>query len=137
MLQARSSAATSTGRRKGVAAATATTTRQPSTPCILPGRDRLAPGEPHYYRLQGPRLLIEWDNTQSNANHAHSVWRDPTSDFGLDVLARTALRITSDDLGPAGILPQEDECSIQTLRLLRNADEGVDDDRRLAEATVC
>jgi hypothetical protein len=45
-------------------------------------------GEPHYYRLQGPRLLIEWDNTQSNANHAHSVWRDPTSDFGLDVLAR-------------------------------------------------
>ncbi|HEX5908740.1 MAG TPA: DUF3500 domain-containing protein [Propionibacteriaceae bacterium] len=47
-----------------------------------------APGEPHYYRLQGPRLLIEWDNTQDNANHAHSVWRDPTSDFGLDVLAR-------------------------------------------------
>jgi Protein of unknown function (DUF3500) len=46
-----------------------------------------APGQPHYYRLQGPRLLIEWDNTQSNANHAHSVWRDPTSDFGLDVLA--------------------------------------------------
>jgi hypothetical protein len=49
---------------------------------------RTAPGEPHYYRLQGPRLLIEWDNTQDNANHAHSVWRDPTSDFGLDVLAR-------------------------------------------------
>jgi hypothetical protein len=47
-----------------------------------------APGEPHYYRLQGPRLLIEWDNTQNNANHAHSVWRNPTSDFGLDVLAR-------------------------------------------------
>jgi Protein of unknown function (DUF3500) len=47
-----------------------------------------APGEPHYYRLQGPRLLIEWDNTQNNANHAHSVWRDPTSDFGLDLLAR-------------------------------------------------
>jgi Protein of unknown function (DUF3500) len=45
-------------------------------------------GQPHYYRLQGPRLLIEWDNTQRNANHAHSVWRDPTSDFGLDVLAR-------------------------------------------------
>jgi hypothetical protein len=49
---------------------------------------RTEPGEPHYYRLQGPRLLIEWDNTQNNANHAHSVWRDPTSDFGLDVLAR-------------------------------------------------
>jgi hypothetical protein len=51
-----------------------------------------APGEPHYYRLQGPRLLIEWDNTQNNANHAHSVWRDPTSDFGLDVLARHRAR---------------------------------------------
>jgi hypothetical protein len=46
-----------------------------------------APGEPHYYRLQGPRLLVEWDNTQRGANHAHSVWRDPTTDFGIDVLA--------------------------------------------------
>jgi hypothetical protein len=46
------------------------------------------PGQPHYYRLQGPRLLIEWDNTQRGANHAHSVWRDPDTDFGLDVLAK-------------------------------------------------
>ena len=46
------------------------------------------PGQPHYYRLQGPRLLIEWDNTQRGANHAHSVWRDPEADFGLDVLAK-------------------------------------------------
>jgi hypothetical protein len=45
------------------------------------------PGAPHYYRVQGPRLLIEWDNTQRGANHAHSVWRDPENDFGLDVLA--------------------------------------------------
>jgi hypothetical protein len=45
-------------------------------------------GAPHYYRLQGPRLLAEWDNTQDGANHAHSVWRDPENDFGLDVLAR-------------------------------------------------
>jgi hypothetical protein len=44
-------------------------------------------GSPHYYRLQAPRLLIEWDNTQRNANHAHSVWRDPSADFGMDVLA--------------------------------------------------
>jgi hypothetical protein len=50
------------------------------------------PGEPHYYRLQGPRFLAEWDNTQRGANHGHSVWRDPVNDFGLDVLAahRTA-----------------------------------------------
>ena len=47
----------------------------------------VAPGEPHYYRLQGPRLLIEWDNTQRNVNHAHAAWRDPEADFGLDVLA--------------------------------------------------
>jgi hypothetical protein len=45
-------------------------------------------GAPNYYRLQGPRLLLEWDNTQRGANHAHSVWRDPAADFGLDVLAR-------------------------------------------------
>ena len=44
------------------------------------------PGAPHYYRVQGPHLLIEWDNTQRAANHAHSVWRDPENDFGLDVL---------------------------------------------------
>jgi len=43
-------------------------------------------GEPHYYRLQGPRLLIEYDNTQRHANHAHSAWRDPEADFGYDVL---------------------------------------------------
>ena len=44
------------------------------------------PGAPHYYRLQGPRLLIEYDNTQRQANHAHSVWRDPAADFGFDAL---------------------------------------------------
>jgi hypothetical protein len=47
----------------------------------------LAVGAPHYYRLQGPRLLIEYDNVQRGANHAHSVWRDPEGDFGADVLA--------------------------------------------------
>jgi Protein of unknown function (DUF3500) len=45
------------------------------------------PGRPHYYRLQGPRLLVEWDDTQDDGNHAHAVWRDPEADFGLDVLA--------------------------------------------------
>jgi hypothetical protein len=44
------------------------------------------PGRPLYYRLQGPDLLIEYDNTQRQANHAHSVWRDPAADFGYDVL---------------------------------------------------
>ena len=44
------------------------------------------PGRPLYYRLQGPGLVIEYDNTQRQANHAHSVWRDPAADFGYDVL---------------------------------------------------
>jgi hypothetical protein len=44
--------------------------------------------QPHYYRLQGPRFLVEYDNTQNGANHIHSVWRDPNNDFGADVLAR-------------------------------------------------
>jgi Protein of unknown function (DUF3500) len=48
----------------------------------------IEPGEPHYYRIQGPRLLVEYDNTQRNVNHVHSVWRDPAGDFGDDVLAR-------------------------------------------------
>jgi hypothetical protein len=44
-----------------------------------------APGQPHYYRVQGPRLLVEYDNTQNGANHVHSVWRDPPGDFGQSV----------------------------------------------------
>jgi hypothetical protein len=44
------------------------------------------PGQPLYYRLQGPGLLIEYDNTQRQANHVHSVWRDPAADFGYDAL---------------------------------------------------
>ena len=46
------------------------------------------PRQPHYYRLQGPRLLIEYDNVQNDTNHVHSVWRDPEGDFGSDVLAQ-------------------------------------------------
>lgn len=45
------------------------------------------PGQGHYYRIQGPTFLIEFDNTQNNANHVHTVWRDPASDFGEDLLA--------------------------------------------------
>jgi hypothetical protein len=43
-------------------------------------------GGPHYYRIQAPQFLIEYDNTQNNANHIHSVWRDFTGDFGQDLL---------------------------------------------------
>jgi hypothetical protein len=43
-------------------------------------------GDPHYYRVQSPTFLIEYDNTQNNANHVHSVWRDFNGDFGEDLL---------------------------------------------------
>lgn len=43
-------------------------------------------GRPHYYRVQGPTFLIEYDNTQNDANHIHSVWRDFEGDFGRDLL---------------------------------------------------
>jgi hypothetical protein len=43
-------------------------------------------GKGHYYRLQAPTFLIEYDNTQNNANHVHSVWRDYNGDFGYDLL---------------------------------------------------
>jgi hypothetical protein len=49
-------------------------------------------GEPHYYRVQGPSFLVEFENAQvgaglaGEANHIHTVWRDPDNDFGDDVL---------------------------------------------------
>ena len=43
-------------------------------------------GQKHYYRVQGPTFLIEFDNTQNDANHVHSVWRDFNGDFGRDLL---------------------------------------------------
>lgn len=46
----------------------------------------LQPGAGHYYRIQGPMLLIEYDNTQNNANHVHTVVRDLTNDFAEDIL---------------------------------------------------
>jgi len=44
------------------------------------------PGGPHYYRIQAPTFLVEFDDTQNGANHIHSVWRDFEGDFGLDLL---------------------------------------------------
>ena len=45
-------------------------------------------GNPHYYRIHGPSILIEYDNTQNNATHVHTVLRDPRNDFGEDILKR-------------------------------------------------
>lgn len=49
------------------------------------GTDR---SDPHYYRVQSPSFLIEMDDTQDDANHIHSVWRDFTGDFGQDLLGQ-------------------------------------------------
>jgi hypothetical protein len=43
-------------------------------------------GALHYYRVQGPTFLIEFDNTQNQGNHVHSIWRDFNGDFGRDLL---------------------------------------------------
>jgi hypothetical protein len=45
-------------------------------------------GQGHYYRIQGPTFLIEYDNTQNNANHVHCVYRDFNEDFGEDLLLK-------------------------------------------------
>lgn len=42
----------------------------------------------HYYRIQGPRLLIEYDSPMEDGSHIHAVWRDPLGDFGNDLLGR-------------------------------------------------
>jgi hypothetical protein len=44
------------------------------------------PGQGHYYRIQSPDFVIEYDNTQNNANHIHTVWRVFAGDFGRDLL---------------------------------------------------
>jgi len=48
----------------------------------------LEPGQGHYYRVQGPTFLLEYDDTQNNANHIHTVWRGFENDFGEDLLRR-------------------------------------------------
>jgi hypothetical protein len=45
-------------------------------------------GAAHYFRLQGPDFVFEYDNVQNDGNHVHSVWRNPSGDFGLDLLER-------------------------------------------------
>jgi len=50
------------------------------------GSEQPGLGNPHYYRIQGPTIIIEYDNTQNNANHVHTVVRDLKNDFGGDEL---------------------------------------------------
>ena len=50
------------------------------------GDQQIGLGHPHYYRIKGPTIIIEYDNTQNNANHVHTVVRDLKDDFGGDEL---------------------------------------------------
>ena len=52
----------------------------------------IAAGKGNYYRIQGPMLLIEYDNTQNNANHVHTAVRDLTNDFAEDILREHYLK---------------------------------------------
>jgi hypothetical protein len=45
-------------------------------------------GKGHYYRVHGPTFIIEYDNTQNDANHIHAVWHSLTNNFGLDALRK-------------------------------------------------
>lgn len=45
-------------------------------------------GEGHYYRIHAPAFIIEYDNTQNDANHIHTVWHSLSNDFGVDTLRR-------------------------------------------------
>lgn len=56
------------------------------------------PGQGHYYRVQGGTFVLEYDNTQNGANHAHTVWRDFDRDFGADLLKQHYL----ESHGPPG-----------------------------------
>ncbi len=49
-------------------------------------------GQKHYYRVHGPTFLIEYDNSQNDANHIHSVWRDLERDYGGDLLRQHLAR---------------------------------------------
>jgi uncharacterized protein DUF3500 len=53
-------------------------------------------GQGHYYRVQGRTFVMEYDNTQNNANHIHTVWRDAERDFGVDLLREHYLASHSD-----------------------------------------
>ena len=46
------------------------------------------PGQPHYFRLQGPRFVFEVDAAQDAGNHVHAVWRDRHNDLGAEALQR-------------------------------------------------
>lgn len=62
------------------------TARLLAGPLFFAWEGALVPDQPHYYRIQGRDMIIEYDNSSHNANHVHSVWRRPSADFGSGLL---------------------------------------------------
>lgn len=62
-------------------------TIQASSPIHFAWAGSREKGQAHYYRIQGKTFLLEYDDTQNEANHIHTVWRDFNGDFGYDLLA--------------------------------------------------
>jgi hypothetical protein len=60
----------------------------------------IEPGQGHYYRVQGPTFVLEYDNVQNQANHIHAVWREFRGDFGEDILARHRQESPHEDRPP-------------------------------------
>ena len=46
--------------------------------------------KPHYYIINGPNFLIEFDNRgfQNDGNHIHAIWREKGNEYGEDVLKK-------------------------------------------------
>ena len=74
-------------------------------------------GDPHYYRIQGPTFLVEYDDTQNNANHIHSVWRDFNGDFGDDLL-REHYQTTPHDSAATGPIFEIGEAGVSRPTIL-------------------
>jgi tetratricopeptide (TPR) repeat protein len=89
-------------------------------------------GQGHYYRIQGPTFVVEYDNVQNGANHIHTVWRDFKGDFGRDLLADHYR--TSDHHGGAGDEPQYVSAAGQKYYAQPDAQGQVAEARKKSEA---
>jgi Protein of unknown function (DUF3500)/Gram-negative bacterial TonB protein C-terminal len=86
-------------------------------------------GDPHYYRVQSPTFLIEYDDTQNNANHIHTVWRDFNGDFGEDLL-REHYQTTPHDSAMTGPIFEVGEAGVSAPTILDREKARYTDDAR-------
>ena len=73
--------------RPGIIAGASVAQIDETTPLSFAWFGAKAQGEQHYYRIVSDKFLIEFANSQNNANHVHATWRDFDGDFGRDILA--------------------------------------------------